>query len=110
MKRWPIHDTMQRLKNAMSEMQISFAIAGAMATNAHGHRRTTEDVDIPIRQSDLQRFKEEWIGRGYANKFEGSKDFRDAISGVNIDVLLCGRFPGDGKERPVSFSVSSGSK
>ena len=76
----PIHETMRRLSKTLNEMKIDFAIAGAMAANAHGHKRTTSDVDILIRREDLQRFKERWIGRGWLDKFEGSKNFRDAVT------------------------------
>ena len=84
-------------------MEIPFAIAGAMAANAHGHRRTTADVDILIRREDLQRFKARHIGRGWVDKFEGSKNFRDTINNVSIDALMVGEFPGDGLPKPVAF-------
>lgn len=42
----PIHQAMRRLCDAMNQLQIPFAIAGAMAANAHGHRRTTADINI----------------------------------------------------------------
>ncbi len=99
----PIHETMRRLSTTLNEMQISFAIAGAMAANAHGHKRTTSDVDILIRREDLLRFKERWIGRGWVDKFEGSKNFRDAVTNINVDTLIVGDFPGDGLPKPVAF-------
>lgn len=71
-------------------MQIPFAIAGAMAANAHGHQRTTSHVDILIRREDLRRFKDRHLGRGWGDKFEGPKNFRDTVSNVNIDVLIAG--------------------
>lgn len=98
-----VHDAMKRLTKTLQEMQIPFAIAGAMAANAHGHRRTTSDVDILIRLEDLQRFKERYLGRGWVDKFEGSKNFRDAIHNVNIDALIVGAYPGDGLPKPVAF-------
>ena len=103
MQRSPIHEAMQRLTTALTEMQIPFAIAGAMAANAHGHKRTTADVDILIRREDLQRFKERYIGRGWVDKFEGSKNFRDAVCDVNIDALMVGSYPGDGLAKPIAF-------
>ncbi|MEM6689453.1 MAG: hypothetical protein AAF664_08510 [Planctomycetota bacterium] len=103
MNRSPIHEAMQRLHRTLSEMDIRYAVAGAMAANAHGHRRTTADVDILIRPEDLQRFKDRWIGRGWVDKFEGSKNFRDAVCEVDIDDLLTGGYPGDGLEKPVRF-------
>ncbi|MEZ6080511.1 MAG: hypothetical protein R3C56_34025 [Pirellulaceae bacterium] len=42
-----------------------------------GHRRTTEDIDILIRREDLARFKEQHLGRGWVDKFTGSKNFRE---------------------------------
>jgi len=99
----PIHEAMQRLTSALTEMQIPFAIAGAMAANAHGHKRTTADVDILIRREDLQRFKERYIGRGWVDKFQGSKNFRDAVCDVNINALMVGSYPGDGLPKPIMF-------
>lgn len=94
---------MRRLTRTLGEMQIPFAVAGAMAANAHGHVRTTADVDILIRQEDLTRFKEQHFGLGWVEKFEGSKNFRDTVSNVNIDTLIVGQYPGDGLPKPVSF-------
>ncbi len=103
MERSPVHDTMRRLAKAFTELEIAFAIAGAMAANAHGHRRTTADVDVLLRREDLARFKERWIGRGWLDIFEGSKGFKDTMNGVKVDVLIVGEYPGDGKPKPVSF-------
>ncbi len=103
MQQSPIHEAMRRLTKALTEMQIPFAIAGAMAANAHGHKRTTADIDILIRREDLERFKERYIGRGWVDKFEGSKNFRDAVCDVSIDALMVGQYPGDGLPKPVVF-------
>ena len=103
MERSPVHDTMRRLAKALDELEIPFAIAGAMAANAHGHRRTTADVDVLMRREDLSRFKDCWIGRGWLDRFEGSKGFKDTSNGVKVDVLIVGDYPGDGKAKPVSF-------
>ncbi len=102
-ERSPVHDTMRRLASALNELQIPYVIAGAMAANAHGHRRTTADVDILLRREHLAQFKDRWIGRGWLDLFEGSKGFRDTMNGVKVDVLIVGDYPGDGKAKPVSF-------
>ena len=103
MERSPVHDTMRRLAQTLGGLEISFAIAGAMAANAHGHHRTTSDVDVLMRREDLVRFKDRWIGHGWLDLFEGSKGFRDTLNGVKVDVLIVGDYPGDGRPKPVSF-------
>ncbi|MCA9264671.1 MAG: hypothetical protein KDA60_12510 [Planctomycetales bacterium] len=103
MEKSPIHDTMRRLAKTLRELNIPFAIAGAMAANVHGHKRTTADVDILIRREDLDRFKQKHIGLGWVDKFEGSKNFKDAVTNVNVDTLIVGDFPGDGLPKPVAF-------
>lgn len=103
MERSPIHETMHRLQKIFSDMNIPFAIAGAMAANAHGHRRTTADVNILIREEDLKRFIDRWLGLGWVNVFEGSKNFRDAVTNVKIDSLIVGQYPGDGLPKPIAF-------
>jgi hypothetical protein len=40
---------------------------------------------------------------GYVEKFPGSRGLRDAHTGVNIDIVLAGEYPGDGKPKPVAF-------
>lgn len=103
MERSPVHDTMRRLAQTLGDLGILFAIAGAMAANAHGHRRTTAAVDVLVRREDLIRFKDRWIGHGWLDLFEGSKGFRDTLNGVKVDVLIVGDYPGDGRPKPVSF-------
>ena len=103
MEKSPIHEAMRKLSSTLKDMNLSFAIAGAMAANMHGHGRTTADVNILIGRDALKRFKTEWIGRGWVDKFEGSKGFRDTLNNVDIDVLIVGEFPGDGLPKPVAF-------
>ena len=99
----PIHQAADRLVKTLHDLELPFAIAGAMAVNAYGHERLTEDLNILMEPDDLKTFKEAKIGLGWVNKFEGSKGVRDAVAGVAIDVLLTGDYPGDGLEKPVRF-------
>lgn len=103
MKTGPIHDAAVRIAKTLHEMDLSFVVAGALAVNAHGHRRLTSDVDILILPNDLRKFKDRWLGVGWVEKFEGSRGVRDTIHNVGIDILLAGDFPGDGLEKPVVF-------
>jgi hypothetical protein len=82
---------------------IPYAIAGAMALNAHGYRRVTTDVDVLLTRHGLAAFKAKHLGRGWVERFPGSKGLRDAENNVKIDVLIAGDYPGDGKPKPVAF-------
>ena len=44
-------------------------------------------------------------GRGYVKPFAASKNLRDAETGVKIDFLISGQYPGDGKPGPIAFPV-----
>lgn len=103
MKRSPQHEAMRRIATELNALGIPYAIAGAMAVNAHGHHRTTEDVDLLMTREGLAAFKAVWLGRGWVEVFPGSKGMRDAVCKVKIDVLIVGEYPGDGKPKPVAF-------
>jgi len=87
----------------LSEAGIDYAIAGAIALGEHGFKRLTEDVDVLIRRGDLDRFKADWLGRGYVEVRPGGKAIRDVTNDVKVDFLIAGDFPGDGKPKPVAF-------
>src|SRR5690606_37655595 len=57
----------------------------------------------PFRSEGLERFKQAHLGRGWVEKFPGSRGLRDTIARVDIDVVLSGEYPGDGKPKPVAF-------
>ncbi len=98
-----VHRTLERLVDRLTRLQIPHAIVGAMALNAYGYQRTTSDVDVLVQREGLETFKKTHLGRGYVEKFPGSKGLRDTVQNVKIDVLFTGEYPGDGKEKPVAF-------
>jgi hypothetical protein len=98
-----VHMAAQRIAEVLDAMGIPYALAGGVAVDVHGYHRVTTDVDVLLSGRDLLRFKERWVGRGWMDRYPGSKNMRDTIAGVNIDVLLVGDYPGDGKPKPVRF-------
>jgi len=92
-----------KLTTVLDDAKIPYAIVGAMALNAYGYRRVTTDVDVLLTAEGLATLKATVIGRGYVEKFPGSKGLRDTENNVMIDVLLAGDYPGDGKPKPVRF-------
>ena len=98
-----VHQAMRKLCAAFEADGIAYAVAGAMALNAHGYRRVTSDVDVLLTREGLAAFKANHLGRGWVERFPGSKGMRDTEFNVKIDILITGDYPGDGVPKPVSF-------
>jgi len=98
-----VHEAMRKLCATLEADGIPYAIAGAMALNAHGYQRVTTDVDVLLTSEGLVAFKAKHLGRGWVERFPGSKGMRDTEFNVKIDVLITGDYPGDGKPKAVSF-------
>jgi hypothetical protein len=98
-----VQQALRKLARLLDEEGIAYAIGGAMALNAYGYQRVTVDVDVLLTRAGLSAFKATHLGRGYVEKFAGSRGMRDTEHGVNIDVLVAGEYPGDGKPKPVAF-------
>ena len=103
MKEGKVHDAARALAERLARENVAYAIVGAMALSAHGYERVTTDVDLLVTREGLDRFKAANLGRGYVEKFAGSKGLRDTENGVTIDVVLTGDFPGDGLPKSVAF-------
>ncbi|MGH9459193.1 MAG: hypothetical protein ACRD2J_16280 [Thermoanaerobaculia bacterium] len=99
-----LHETVRRLVARLEEEAIPYAIVGGLALLAHGYRRLTEDIDVLLTEPGLERMRERMIGRGLRPAFEGAgSTFRDAETGIRIEVVKTGDYPGDGKPKPVRF-------
>ena len=98
-----VQQAMRRITQRLDEIGIPYAIVGGMALFQHGLRRFTEDVDLLVTPEGLTKIHERLSGRGYLAPFAGSKNLRDTESGVRIEFLVTGGFPGDGKPKPVAF-------
>src|SRR5262245_24296516 len=98
-----VQKALERLAAALDAQHIPYAIIGAMALNEFGYRRVTIDIDVLLTTEGLAAFRERHLGRGYIEKFPGSRGLRDVEHGVDIDVVLAGTYPGDGQPKPVAF-------
>jgi hypothetical protein len=98
-----INDAARAIVAVLEEEDIPYAIAGALALNAHGYERFTNDVDLLLTREGLVKLKARALGRGWVEKFAGSKGLRDAVRNVGIDILISGEYPGDGAAKPVAF-------
>lgn len=99
----PVHQTLHEIARRLYELQVPYAVAGGMALVAHGYMRTTEDIDLLVTPGGLETIHRELDGRGYLPPFEGSKNLRNTRTGVRIEFILTGQYPGDGKPKPVAF-------
>lgn len=98
-----VHKTMRRIAAKLDELGIAYALVGGMAMFLHGFRRFTEDVDLLVTEQGLSQIHDELNGLGYVQPFAGSKQLRDTSTGVRVEFLVAGQFPGDGKPKPVAF-------
>lgn len=100
----PVHRTLSNVARRLSEAGIDYAVLGGMALALHGFVRPTEDVDLLLSAEGLAKFQAELVGRGYVPTFQGArKHFRDTETGVKVEVITAGEYPGDGKPKPVVF-------
>lgn len=99
----PVHQTLREIGRRLDDLRIPYAIVGGMALVAHGYTRTTVDVDILVTREGLDAAHKALDGLGYVPPFAGSKNLRDTQTGVCIEFLVSGDYPGDGKPKPVAF-------
>jgi hypothetical protein len=98
-----VHGTLRKIAHRLDELGIPYAVAGGLALFLHGYRRFTEDVDILVTREGLRRIHQELEGLGYVPPFTGSKNLRDTDTGVRIEFLVAGDYPGDRQPKPVAF-------
>jgi len=99
----PVKRSLRKVTARLDELQIPYAVVGGMALVAHGYERTTTDVDLLVTAEGLKAIHAALDGLGYVPPFAGSKHLRDAETGVRIEFLVAGQYPGDGVPKPVAF-------
>ena len=98
-----VQRALERLVGTLEAQKIPYAIVGAMALNEFGYRRVTVDVDVLLTPAGLEALKAATLGRGYVEKFPGSRGVRHLVSLTNRRhsgqwIQLVGR---DGRLAPV---------
>jgi len=99
----PVHETLHAITKKLDDLGIKYSVVGALAMGAHGYVRNTTDVDILVTRAGNLAAREHLDGLGYVPPFPGSRNLRDTATGVRIEFLITGEFPGDGKPKPVAF-------
>jgi hypothetical protein len=98
-----VHKSMRRVAKRLERAGIPYAVVGGMAVNAHGHERTTKDVDLLLTVAGLAAFQRQFVPKNYRGVEQRPRRFSDRTSKVTLDVLVTGRFPGSGRPGPVVF-------
>jgi hypothetical protein len=102
-KRDRVYQTMRRTARLLEKAGIPYAILGGLALNAHRYERTTKDVDFLLTPEGLQEFRTRLVGKHFDPVPRRSRRFVDRKSGVTVDILVKGLFPGTGKPGPIAF-------
>jgi hypothetical protein len=103
MKTDPVHETMFRIAKRLDELGIRYAVCGGMAMALHGYVRAKVDVGLLVTPDGLRAIHANLDECGYVPPFAGSKQLRDAETGVRVEFLVSGGFPGAGLLKPVAF-------
>lgn len=98
-----VHLSLRKITQRLDELGIPYAVAGGMALYYHGFRRFTEVIAILLTKESQKEIRKRLPGLGFVVAFERSRNFRDTETGVKIEFLTTGAFPGDGKPKPIAF-------
>ncbi len=98
-----VQSAANKLAAKLQELRIPYAICGGLAVFEHGHERMTTDVDVLLTADGLERFRREALGRGWLERFPGSRGVKDIEHRVPIDVLVAGATAGRSGQSPVRF-------
>jgi hypothetical protein len=99
----PVHQTMNRLAAALEKAHIPYAIVGGMAVNAHGHHRTTNDLDILLTATGLAEFRRLFVPAEFDPVPRRPRRFTDKSNSVTVDIFITGRYPGSGQPGPIAY-------
>lgn len=103
-KKGPVWDSLRALQQRLADAGIDYVVIGGMALNAYNYSRQTLDVDIVVRESDLEVFKREFVQAAYQRTPNRPRRFIDNQTSVDVDILIAGRIAGDTrKNRDVVF-------
>jgi hypothetical protein len=99
----PVYKTMRRTIKNLEKAKIPYALVGGMAVNLHGHKRTTDDVDILLTMEGLAEFRKRFVPKHYATNDRLPRRFTDRKNEVTIDFLVTGLYPGSGQPGPIAY-------
>ena len=103
--RGKLWETLKRISETLDALGIDYALIGGLALFLHGRQRLTEDVDLLVERHSLDKIHDALVGKGYLPAFAGSRNLRDTITGIPVEFVTSGEYPGDGKPKPIAFPL-----
>ena len=95
---------MEHVTRRLREEAIPYAVIGGMSLVLHGFVRVTGDVDLLTTREGLDQIHRLLVGRGFVPAYSGArKALKDTTTGVKVEFITEGEYPGDGKPKPVRF-------
>jgi hypothetical protein len=85
-----VRQTLRDLATRLNELDVEFAVIGAVAMFYHGYRRFTQDIDILVTAEGFASIGKELLGNGYVRPTGWRRGFRDIETGVAIHVFVSG--------------------
>jgi hypothetical protein len=99
-----VWQTLERITSRLKEAGIPHAVIGGMSLTLHGFARPTDDVDLLTTREGLEEIHRKLVGLGYVPAFQAArKALRDTTTGVKVEFITEGEYPGDGKPKAVRF-------
>src|SRR4051812_352253 len=80
-RRSDVHKTLRRVAKRFDNLGVPYAVVGAMAMFAHGFRRFTVDVDIPVAAEAMEKIGRELDDAGYPRDPSKPRSRRDPETG-----------------------------
>jgi hypothetical protein len=99
----PVHKSMRRIVKKLEKAKIAYAVVGGMAVNAHGYRRTTDDLDLLLTPEGLEEFRKRFVPKDYEGVPRRPRRFTDRANEVLIDFLVTGLYPGSGQPGSIAY-------
>lgn len=101
-----VEPALRTVVDKLKQNRLPYCVAGAVACNAWGHKRATQDIDLIVNQEDLNSgaIAKAFDGNGFRVRFAGAlRSWKETRHGVNLFLITSGDYPGDGLPKPVSF-------
>ena len=80
----PVHQTMRRVAAALEQAHISYAVMGGMAVNAHGHQRTTGDVDFLLTPQGFAEFRRRFVPSDFEHVARAEQEVRGQVQRSHV--------------------------